>query len=119
MLENQIFESSHRDIIVSDAFDVFSDAIVFEGDCRDILSVMPSDSVDLIITSPPYNIGKKYEMRTSLESYLANQEVVIRDLIRVLSPTGSICWQVGNYINKGEVYPLDIYFAEISQSFEV
>ena len=32
------------------------------------------------------------------------------ELIRVLSPTGSLCWQVGNYVNKGEIFPLDILY---------
>lgn len=30
--------------------------------------------------------------------------------MRLLTPTGSLCWQVGNYVDNGEVFPLDIYF---------
>ena len=64
----------------------------------------------LIITSPPYNIGKIYEKKVSLENYLKEQEIIIKELVRVLDDSGSLCWQVGNYINNKEVYPLDIYF---------
>lgn len=119
MSNNHILESSQRDITVSDTFEDSSDVVVFEGDCRDILNDIPPESVDLVITSPPYNIGKKYEKKLSLESYLQNQEVIVEDLVRVLSPTGSICWQVGNYVNKGEVYPLDIYFYEIFKKLDL
>lgn len=38
---------------------------------------------------------------------------MIEELVRTLSDKGSICWQVGNYIHKGEVFPLDIYFYPI------
>lgn len=67
----------------------------------------------MIITSPPYNIGKSYELKTSIEDYIAAQETIIVELIRVLSGQGSICWQVGNYVNKGEVCPLDVFYYPI------
>lgn len=70
---------------------------------------LADDSMDLIVTSPPYNIGKTYEKRAPLEQYVAGQAAVIAECVRVLSPTGSICWQVGNHIAKdGEVVPLDM-----------
>jgi len=102
-----------RDIKVLDSFDKDSDVVLFEGDCADLLKSIPSNTVDLVITSPPYNIGKQYEKKTSLQSYLDNLQPTLADLVRVTAPTGSICWQVGNYVHKGEVFPLDIYFYEI------
>ncbi len=91
-----------------------SSIIVLEkNDSLEFTKKLPSNSVELIITSPPYNIGKSYETRVSIQEYLKTQEKLIKELIRVLSPTGSICWQVGNYIDKGEVFPLDIYYYEI------
>lgn len=75
------------------------------GDALEVLSGMESESISLIITSPPYNIGKSYETKTSIESYLQAQENIIVELIRVLSPKGNICWEVGNYVDKGEVFP--------------
>ncbi len=53
----------------------------------------------------------------SLQAYLKNHEPVIVELVRVLSETGNLCWQVGNYVEKGEVFPLDIYFYEIFKRF--
>ena len=61
----------------------------------------------LIVTSPPYNLGKDYESKDSLNAYLQNQERVIRECVRILHPSGSLCWQVGNYVDNGEVIPLD------------
>ena len=108
-----------RQITVSDTYDTDVDVVLSDGDCGDLLKVTPTGSVDLVITSPPYNIGKKYEKKTSLQSYLKNLEPVIEELIRVLASTGSLCWQVGNYIQKGEVFPLDIYFYEIFKRFDL
>ncbi len=65
-------------------------------------------SMKLVITSPPYNIGKSYETRGSLEKYKEAQAATIAEAVRVLHPQGSICWQVGNYVEKGAVMPLDI-----------
>lgn len=84
--------------------------------CNDSLrftKTLPDNSVKLIITSPPYNIGKSYETRVSIEEYLKTQKEIIQELYRVLSPEGSIIWQVGNFVEKSEVFPLDIYYYPI------
>lgn len=79
----------------------------------EFLHTLPDHQVKLVITSPPYNIGKRYENRIDLQNYLAAQKRVIAELMRVLAPDGSICWQVGNYVVDGEIFPLDIYYYEI------
>lgn len=87
--------------------------------CQANLSFMHGfspDSVKLIVTSPPYNIGKEYETRKCLDTYIEGQEEVINECVRLLHPNGSICWQVGNHINDGEVYPLDILLYSIFKS---
>jgi DNA modification methylase len=66
--------------------------------------------VKLVITSPPYNIGKAYEQATTLDEYIENLRPILNEIYRVLSPEGSLCWQVGNYVEKGEVFPLDMYY---------
>ncbi len=80
--------------------------------CQDNLKFMatlPDSLAQLIVTSPPYNIGKEYERRNSLDSYIQAQEQVIAECVRLLRPDGSICWQVGNHISLGrEVVPLDM-----------
>lgn len=78
--------------------------------CEDNLTFMrplKDGSMKLIVTSPPYNIGKKYERRTPLDLYIESQAQVISECIRLLHPNGSLCWQVGNHVDKGEIFPLD------------
>lgn len=101
---------------LSDRWHPKARAVLFHGDCRDLLSQVPGESIQLIVTSPPYNVGKEYEKRHLLEKYLRQEREVIHLCIEKLAPGGSICWQVGNHVDRGEVYPLDIllydYFKE-------
>ena len=71
------------------------------------MSQLPDSIFKLIVTSPPYNIGKSYESKSGLDQYLAMQEQVIRECVRLLDARGSICWQVGNYVENGEIVPID------------
>lgn len=84
--------------------------VVHLGDTLNFLKTIPSNTIKLIISSPPYNLGKQYETRVELQSYLKNQEPVVDELVRVLRLDGSICWQVGNFVCNGEVFPLDIFY---------
>lgn len=94
-------------------FDKEGKIILHHGDSLKFLETLPNDSISLIVTSPPYNIGKNYEEKTTLEDYLNEQEKIIKILNNKLKSEGSICWEVGNYINNGEIYPLDIFFYDI------
>ncbi len=86
---------------------------ILKDESLNVLGTFPSGKFDLVITSPPYNVGKSYETKTSIEEYLSTQEEIIDELIRTLSDQGNLCWQVGNYVEKGEIFPLDIYYYEI------
>ncbi|WP_121354153.1 DNA-methyltransferase [Flavisolibacter nicotianae] len=69
----------------------------------------------LIISSPPYNMDREYEKNSSFANYREEIESVISKLVLLLEENGSICWQVGSYVNKKtkEVLPLDIFFYEL------
>lgn len=80
-------------------------------ECQDNLAFMRpirSGSIQLIVTSPPYNIGKSYERKRSLEAYVNQQAQVISECVRLMRPDGSLCWQVGNHVQDGEIFPLDM-----------
>lgn len=94
-------------VAVSPRFAVGNEVTVFRGDCRDLLASMPDGCADLVVTSPPYNVGKSYELRLDLDTYVAQQAEVIASCVRVLSATGSLCWQVGNHVDDGAIVPLD------------
>ncbi len=83
------------------------------GDTYETLKGYGEGSFKLAITSPPYNLGKEYETKSSIEKYLETQKRVIEELVRVVSEDGSICWEVGNFVQNGEVFPLDIFYYQI------
>jgi adenine-specific DNA-methyltransferase len=88
---------------------------IYHGRVQDLLSSLPKKPMfDLVITSPPYNIGKSYEReRKTLSKYFLDQRHIIEQLVARIEKTGSICWQVGNYIEGNEIVPLDLEFHKI------
>jgi len=103
----------------STIFDPNSDIIYFCGDVKNLLGDIPDEFVQLIVTSPPYNIGKEYEKKLEIDEYLKEQEKIISECVRVLKDEGSICWQVGNYVDNGEIIPLDILLFPIFSKFNL
>lgn len=90
------------------------DFSIWNGDVEAFLSALPEEPIfDLIVSSPPYNIGKSYESKKALEKYLEWQIRIIDLMIPRLKDTGSLCWQVGNFVDNGVIAPLDIEFAPI------
>ncbi len=94
------------------ALAVQSDLAEIVIECRDNLQFMsdlPDGLFKLIVTSPPYNLGKTYEKkRLSTDEYIDGQTRVIAECVRLLHDQGSICWQVGNHVDNGEIVPLDV-----------
>jgi len=89
-------------------------ATLFHGDRLELLRQIPAGAARLVVTSPPYNIGKKYEKRLEFEHYLEQQEATIKETHRVLAADGSLCWQVGNHVSAdGEIFPIDIFIYQI------
>ena len=86
---------------------------IITGDSLEFLKQLKSESIDLIVSSPPYNVGKEYEDRVSIEDYLAFYKELVAEMFRVLKPSGNIAWETGNYIDNKEVIPLDILFYPI------
>ena len=59
---------------ISSHFPSNNNAILFEGSCTDFIKEIPDQTVKLVITSPPYNIGKEYEKKLELEKYYFEKE---------------------------------------------
>jgi adenine-specific DNA-methyltransferase len=90
-------------------FDERNDVTLYHGDCVKLLRKVPNAVAQLIVTSPPYNVGKDYEENLTIDDYLKLQRTVIDECVRITRPGGSICWQVGNHINgHGQMIPLDL-----------
>lgn len=101
------------EIKISEQFAKESCIIFHQGNALDFLCKLPDGMVQLVMTSPPYNLGKQYETKTSIQNYLKAQAQVITELVRIVNETGSICWQVGNYVHNGEIFPLDIFYYDL------
>ncbi|HNB42411.1 MAG TPA: site-specific DNA-methyltransferase, partial [Anaerolineales bacterium] len=69
---------------ISNRFNPNADCILFEGDCLDLLKTIPDNTVKLVVTSPPYNLGKEYETRLHLQKYLDQQKKIITECVRIL-----------------------------------
>jgi DNA modification methylase len=95
---------------IYEQFDPNARIVLYPGEAESFVRDLPDQSVKLIVTSPPYNLGKAYEVRVSIEAYLETQSAIIGELCRILKEDGSLCWQVGNYVQDGEVFPLDMYY---------
>ena len=93
------------------------DHAIFQGDAEQFLASLPEEPLfDLVVTSPPYNIGKSYEKKDTLETYMAWQKRIIDLIVPRLKHEGSLCWQVGNFVDNGQIVPLDIEFTPIFKS---
>jgi len=95
---------------IAESFSPDETVVLHPGDALGFLRNLPDGFVSLVVTSPPYNLGKEYERKTALHSYLVEQGIVADELMRVLKSNGSLCWQVGNFVEQGEVFPLDVFF---------
>lgn len=97
-------------MVVTDRWDPRAEVCLYPGDTLGLLRQMPAECAQLVITSPPYNIGKQYERgsRTSLDDYVRAQGAVIDECVRVLRPRGSICWEVGNHVRDNQITPIDV-----------
>ena len=94
--------------------------VLWQGDAEAFLALLPEDTTfDLVVTSPPYNLGKPYERKRALAEYLDWQERTIDQIVPRLSNTGSLCWQLGNFVENGEIVPLDIEFAPIFKKHDL
>jgi len=94
---------------ISDRYDRNAFVTLHAGDRLGLLGQIPSGEARLIVTSPPYNIGKKYEKRLVFEHYLESQKATLSECSRILARNGSLCWQTGNHVaTDGEIFPLDI-----------
>jgi DNA modification methylase len=98
---------------IESRFRADAEIVLHHGDANDFVATLPDNSIRLIITSPPYNLGKAYEDRVAIGEYLETQAQLIAQFYRILRDDGSICWQVGNFVQDGEVYPLDILYYDI------
>jgi site-specific DNA-methyltransferase (adenine-specific) len=89
---------------------------VFCADCKEILNTIPSESVDLVVTSPPYFQQREYGGRgigneANTEDYIENVMSVFRQCIRIVKKTGSVVFNIGDKYIDGNLLLIPYRFA--------
>jgi len=91
-----------------------NDYTLFKGDCLDLIRQIDSESIDLIVTSPPYCMGKRYENpKNDLKTFTEQHIKLLPEIYRILNPGGSICWQIGYHVKDSAIMPLDFIIYDI------
>ena len=82
--------------------------LLYNVDCVEALSLLPQESIDLFITSPPYNIGKEYENIMDMDHYVEWCEKWLRNIPTALKPSGAFWLNIGyvKYKNHAKALPL-------------
>jgi adenine-specific DNA-methyltransferase len=89
-------------------------------DALKFLSEIQPGSAALIVSSPPYCIGKAYETSVHTEDFISMHKRLAPLLVRALKDGGSLCWQIGHHVHKGVVTPLDaLVYAIFSQQTDL
>ena len=70
---------------------------IYQGDCLEIMKTFPDKSVDLIVTSPPYDDLRNYD----LNSYSWNFRLIAIEVIRIIKNGGVVVWVVGDQTKNG------------------
>ncbi len=101
-------------IKIGSTFDISNDVTLYLGDSFELIKNLPKNSVQMIITSPPYAMGKDYERpKDNIGTFIEQHKRMFPELLRVLKPGGSLCWQVGYHIKNGVYTPLDFLVYDI------
>ena len=58
--------SYFKELNVDNTFHKNDEIVIHRGDCLDLLKQIPDEFMQLVVTSPPYNIGKEYEKKIKL-----------------------------------------------------
>ena len=79
-----------------------------QQDCEAYVRSLPPSTIDLFVTSPPYFIGKDYDLSTQLDDFETTIAAILPHIATALKPSGSLCWQLGNHVSSSGIIPLDI-----------
>jgi len=87
---------------------------LINGDCFNLIKKIKSDTVDLVVTSPPYCMGKSYENpKDDINTFITQHKELIPEVYRVLKDGGSMCWQIGYHVKDSVTTPLDYIIYDI------
>ena len=91
---------------------------LYNGDSLEVLKTLPDNYADLIITSPPYCMGKEYDKSNEVQYFIDIHKKIFPEIIRVTKNGGNICWQVGYHLDGKDVIPLDFLIFDILRDYK-
>ncbi len=94
-----------------------SEFVMYNGDCLDLLKELPDGTVDLLLTSPPYFMGKNYDRSYKLEEFYDDHRKLSPHVNRIVRDRGNICWQVGYHVQNNSLFPLDFAVYEVFREY--
>ena len=82
---------------------------LYLADCRDLYKKIPDSYIDLVVTSPPYFVGKEYEKKVGWEEYESLMKDLYKETHRTLKPGGYLVINFGEFNNsKGRFYDCEV-----------
>jgi adenine-specific DNA-methyltransferase len=87
--------------------------VIYNGSCVDLINSMPDEIVNLILTSPPYFMGKNYDRSYNIEDFYSDHKLLAPSVERITRSGGNVCWQVGYHVQNGALFPLDFAIFEV------
>ena len=75
------------------------------------MAELPDSCVHLMVTSPPYNVGKTYDEDLTIDEYRSFIKIVMSEVYRVLVPGGRICFNLAN-LGRKPYLPMEAYITE-------
>jgi adenine-specific DNA-methyltransferase len=71
------------------------DCLIYKGDCLELMKKIPHETIDLTVTSPPYNIGKEYEQTMPIKEYIDWCKKWISEIYKMTKSEGSFWLNIG------------------------
>ncbi|MFQ3610528.1 MAG: site-specific DNA-methyltransferase [Fimbriimonadales bacterium] len=109
----RLYENLPKEVSVEYAENPIPDEYLNKIFCKssELMEELPDNSVHLMVTSPPYNVGKTYDEDMTLDEYRAFMKRVMAEVYRVLVPGGRACVNVAN-LGRRPYLPLHVFLIE-------
>jgi site-specific DNA-methyltransferase (adenine-specific) len=82
---------------------------IIQGDCLEVMKTMPDNCIDLVVTSPPYNVGIKYQ-NTNDEKEWAEYGLqmlkTLKEMFRIIRDGGRVCWNIPSFSSRQNLYEI-------------
>jgi adenine-specific DNA-methyltransferase len=100
MMENSMNFHDFKNYLGNPAYED-RNVLLFYGDCIELMNKLPNNCINLVVTSPPYNIGKEYEEVRDIQNYINWTEQWTEMISRLITENGAFWLNLG-YVSLPE-----------------